>query len=106
MMKNKRNFLYRLIIILAAVIYFPVQAQQKHGAKTDIYQLDIKKSKLFWMAQKNKHNGFILFNSGTLSNFIAGWPTRGTFNITIISTANTTISREKWHINYQPQPSP
>ena len=30
-MKNKRNVLYSLIIILAGVIYFQVQAQQKDG---------------------------------------------------------------------------
>ena len=30
-MKNKRNVLYTLIIILAGVIYFAVQAQQKNG---------------------------------------------------------------------------
>ena len=30
-MKNKRNVLYSLIIILAGVIYFQVQAQQKNG---------------------------------------------------------------------------
>jgi hypothetical protein len=33
-MKNKRNVLYRLIIMLVAgVIYFPAQAQQKYDAK-------------------------------------------------------------------------
>ncbi|WP_316839757.1 two-component regulator propeller domain-containing protein [Pedobacter gandavensis] len=32
-MKNKRNVFYRLLIILAGVIYFPVQAQQKNGAQ-------------------------------------------------------------------------
>jgi len=30
-MKNKRNVLYSLIIILAGIIYFAVQAQQKNG---------------------------------------------------------------------------
>jgi len=183
-MKNKKNVLCCLIIILAGVIYFPVQAQQKNSAQDVVYQLDIKKSKLFWKAPKNQHRGFILFNSGTLSNLIAGWPTRGTFSInmnsmrsidkptadgrktvddklrsegffavskyptatmlvkqilpeknistyrvsgeltikgvtnpieftttmkqngnTIIATANTNISREKWNINHQPQPA-
>jgi len=32
-MKNKRNALYSLIIMLAGVSYFPVQAQQKNGAQ-------------------------------------------------------------------------
>ena len=31
-MKNKRNVLYSLVIMLAGVIYFPVLAQQKNGA--------------------------------------------------------------------------
>jgi len=183
-MKNKNNVLCGLIIMLAGVIYFPVLAQQKNGAQDVVYQLDVKKSKLFWKAPKNRHNGFILFNSGTLSNFIAGRPTRGTFSInmnsmrstdeasdagrkkvddklrsedffavsryptaamlvkqilpeqnpatyrvsgaltikgvtnpiefttimkqngsTITATANTNISREKWNINHQPQPT-
>ena len=30
-MKNKRNVLYSLIIMVAGMIYFPVQAQQKNG---------------------------------------------------------------------------
>ncbi|MDB5140795.1 MAG: hypothetical protein JWR12_2711 [Mucilaginibacter sp.] len=84
-MKNKKNVLCCLIIMLAGVIYFPVQAQQKNGAQDVVYQLDIKKSKLSWKAPKNQHNGFILFNSGTLSNFIAGWPTQGTFSINMNS---------------------
>lgn len=32
-MKNKRNVFYSLLIILAGVIYFPVQAQQKNGVQ-------------------------------------------------------------------------
>lgn len=183
-MKNKKNVLCGLIILLAGVIYFPVLAQQKKGAPDVVYQLDVKKSKLFWKAPKNRHNGLILFNSGTLSNFTAGGPTRGTFGInmnsmrstdeasaagrknvddklrsedffavsryptatmlvkqilpeqnpaiykvsgeltikgvtksleftiimkqngnTIIATANTNISRQKWNINHQPQPT-
>jgi polyisoprenoid-binding protein YceI len=184
-MKNKRNVFASIIILLAGVIYLPVLAQQKDGAQDAVYQLDVKKSKLFWKAPKNRHNGFILFNSGTLSNFTAGRPTRGTFSINmnsmsstdeastagrnnvddklrsedffavsryptatmlinqilpaqnpatykvsgeltikgvtnsiefttimkqngnrIIATANTNISREKWNINHQQQPSP
>ncbi len=184
-MKNKRNVFAGIIILLAGVIYLPVFAQQKDGAQDVFYQLDVKKSKLFWKAPKNRHNGFILFNSGTLSNFTAGRPTRGAFSInmnsmrstdqasdagrkkvddklrsddffavsryptatmlvkrllpeqnpatyrvsgeltikgmtkpigfttimkqngnTIIATANTNISREKWNINHQPQPTP
>ena len=88
-MKNKKNGLSCLIILLAGVIYFPVQAQQKHDDKTVIYQLDVKKSKLLWKAPKNRHNGFILFNSGTLSNFTTGGPTRGTFSINMNSMRST-----------------
>jgi polyisoprenoid-binding protein YceI len=88
-MKNKKNVLCCLIIILAGVIYFPVQAQQKNGAQDVVYRLDVKKSKLFWKAPKNRHNGFILFNSGTLSNFTAGWPIQGTFSINMNSMRST-----------------
>ncbi|MFC6100935.1 YceI family protein [Olivibacter domesticus] len=87
-MKNRRNVFYRLLIILAGVIYFPVQAQQ-NGAQNVVYQLDIKKSKLFWQAPKNRHNGFILFNSGALSSFINDRPTRGTFSINMNSMRST-----------------
>jgi len=75
--------------MLAGVIYFPVLAQQKKGTQDIVYQLDVKKSKLFWKAPKNQHNGFILFNSGTLSNFTNGWPTRGTFSINMNSMRST-----------------
>jgi hypothetical protein len=45
-MKNKRNVLYCLIILLlAAVIYFPTQDHQKYDTKTVTYQPDVKKSK-------------------------------------------------------------
>ncbi len=88
-MKNKRNVFRCLIILLAGVIYFPVQAQQKHDATAVIYQLDVKKSKLLWKAPNNRHNGFILFNSGSLSNFVAGNPTQGTFSIDMNSMRST-----------------
>jgi ligand-binding sensor domain-containing protein len=35
-MKNKRNVLNSLLIMLAGVIYFPVQAQQKNGAQETV----------------------------------------------------------------------
>ncbi|MGK6352429.1 YceI family protein [Parapedobacter sp. DT-150] len=88
-MKNKRNVFYSLLIMLAGVIYFPAQGQQKNGAKPVIYQLDVKKSKLFWKAPQNRHNGFILFNSGTLSNFTNGRPTRGIFSMNMNSMRST-----------------
>jgi hypothetical protein len=88
-MKNKRNVFASIIILLAGVIHLPVLAQQKDGAQDVVYQLDVKKSKLFWKAPKNRHNGFILFNSGTLSSFTAGRPTRGTFSINMNSMRST-----------------
>jgi len=88
-MKNKKNVLCGMIIMLAGVIYFPGLAQQKNGAEDVVYKLDVKKSKLFWKAPKNRHNGFILFNSGTLSNVTAGRPTRGTFSINMNSMRST-----------------
>lgn len=88
-MKSKRNVLYSLLILLAGAIYYPMQAQQKNGDQDVVYQLDVKKSKLFWKAPGNKHNGFILFNSGTLSHVTAGWPTQGTFIINMNSMRST-----------------
>jgi hypothetical protein len=89
-MKNKKNVLSGVIILLATVIYFPVQAQDV------VYQLDVKKSKLFWKAPKNQdrkapknqHNGLILFNSGILS-YTDGNPNRGTFSINMNSMRST-----------------
>ena len=46
-MKGKKNFLYSLIIILAGVINNPVLAQQTNDVHDIVYQLDIKKSKIF-----------------------------------------------------------
>jgi hypothetical protein len=84
-MKNKKSVICGLVILLAGLIYFPVPAQQKKDTPDVVYQLDVKKSKLLWKAPHNKHNGFILFNSGYLTNFIAGRPTRGTFSINMNS---------------------
>jgi len=88
-MKNKKNVICALVILLAGVIYFPVPAQQKKDAQDVVYQLDVKKSKLLWKAPKNGHFGFILFNSGTLSDFTAGWPSRGIFSINMNSMRST-----------------
>lgn len=88
-MKDKKNLLCSLIIILAGALNHPMLAQVKNDANSIVYQLDIKKSKLFWQAPKNQHNGFILFNSGSLSNFSAGQPTRGTFSINMNSMRST-----------------
>ena len=43
-MKNKRNVFYSLIIMLAGVIYFPVQAQQKNGAQNTVETKDVSTS--------------------------------------------------------------
>ena len=40
-MKNKKNVFYSLLIILAGVIYFPVQAQQKNGAQDVVETKDV-----------------------------------------------------------------
>jgi hypothetical protein len=88
-MKGKKNLLCGLIIILAAVPDNPVLAQLKNEGHSIVYQLDIKKSKLFWQAPKNRHNGFILFNSGSLSNFTVGRPTQATFSINMNSMRST-----------------
>jgi ligand-binding sensor domain-containing protein len=43
-MKNKRNVFYCLLIILAGVVYFPVQAQQKKGAQDVVETKDVTTS--------------------------------------------------------------
>ncbi|MCQ6959307.1 two-component regulator propeller domain-containing protein [Mucilaginibacter aquariorum] len=43
-MKNKRNVFYSLLIILAGVIYSPVQAQQKNGAQDVVETRDVTTS--------------------------------------------------------------
>ena len=93
-MKTKTIAFYSLLIVLSGVFYFPVQAQQKNGGQDVVYQLDIKKSKLFWKAPKNQHDGFILFSSGTLHNFNNGRPTRGTFGINMNSMRSTDEATE------------
>jgi hypothetical protein len=40
-MKNKGNVLNSLLIMLAGLIHFPAQVQQKHGAQDVVYQLDV-----------------------------------------------------------------
>jgi hypothetical protein len=40
-MKNKRNGLNSLLIMLAGLIHSPTQAPQKHGAQAVVYQLDV-----------------------------------------------------------------
>jgi hypothetical protein len=84
-MKSKTNLLSLLIILSAVLNYSALQAQHKTDIKPAYYQLDIKKSKLYWTAPKNKHNGFILFNSGFLNNISSGWPTSGIFSINMNS---------------------
>ena len=43
-MKNKRNVLYSLILMLAGVINFPVQSQQKNGTQNVVQTKDISTS--------------------------------------------------------------
>jgi len=43
-MKNKRNVFYSLLIILAGVVYFPVQAQQKNGGQDVVKTKDVTTS--------------------------------------------------------------
>ncbi len=88
-MKNGKKVLYSLLMVLTGSICFTAQAQQKKGNQDVVYQLDVKKSKLLWKAPNNKHHGFILFHSGTLSSFTAGHPTQGHFSIDMKSMRST-----------------
>jgi hypothetical protein len=40
-MKNKGTVLNSLLIMLAGLIHYPAQAQQKPGAENVVYQLDV-----------------------------------------------------------------
>ena len=42
-MKNTGNVLNSPLIMPARLMHSPAQAQQKHGAKDVVYQLDVKK---------------------------------------------------------------
>jgi polyisoprenoid-binding protein YceI len=88
-MKDRKKVLYSLLIVLTGLIYFTAYSQQKKGNQDVVYQLDVKKSKLLWKAPKNRHHGFILFNSGTLSAFTAGHATQGHFSINMNSMQST-----------------
>ncbi|TDH28733.1 YceI family protein [Segetibacter sp. 3557_3] len=88
-MKHIKKLLYSLLIILTGSIFFTAHARQKQGSQGPDYQLDVKQSKLLWNAPGNRHHGFILFNSGTLSGVIAGHPTRGHFSIDMNSMRST-----------------
>src|SRR5882757_9847603 len=44
-MKNKKKFLYSLIIMLAGVINFPVQAQQKNGTQVAVETKEVSTSR-------------------------------------------------------------
>jgi hypothetical protein len=91
-MKNGRYVWYCLTILLTGLIYSSAHAQQKNPAKDVAYQLDVRKSKLLWEAPRYKHSGFILFNSGSLSNIVNDWPTQGTFSINMNSMRSTSES--------------
>jgi hypothetical protein len=71
------------IILLLALIHFSAQAQQR-------YQLDTKKSRILWKVETvGRHNGYLLFNKGTLDYSSKGEPSTGDFTMDMKSIRST-----------------
>lgn len=74
-----------ILILLLLLLQLTAKAQQT-------YQLDIKKSKLFWKSPKTMgkgHFGYLLFSFGNLNYSPAGQPVSGFFSIDM-NTLNST----------------
>lgn len=76
-----KKFLIALILVTTQMGAF---AQQD-------YQLNVKKSKVFWNNQKKMggHYGYLLFNSGTLNYSSAAKPLSGVFSMNMNSIRST-----------------
>ena len=71
------------IILLLALIQFSAKAQQR-------YQLDTKKSRVLWKVETvGRHNGYLLFNKGTLDYSPKGEPSTGDFTMDMKSIRST-----------------
>jgi len=80
------NIIRRTTMLVLLVLSFIVANAQK------TYQLDIKKSKLFWKGTKTvgtKHFGFLLFNSGWIRTNAAGLLNDGMFSMNMTSITST-----------------
>lgn len=68
------------------------------------YQLDVKKSKLFWKSPKSmgrQHYGYLSFNLGTLSYSAAGQPAAGAFSINMnsINSVDRKTAKDREEVN-------
>ncbi|MCQ6958581.1 YceI family protein [Mucilaginibacter aquariorum] len=71
------------IILLLVLLQFSAQAQQR-------YQLDTKKSRILWKVETvGRHNGYLLFNKGTLDYSPKGEPSTGDFTMDMKSIRST-----------------
>jgi polyisoprenoid-binding protein YceI len=71
------------IVLLLLPLYFSAQAQQR-------YQLDTKKSRTLWKVETvGRHNGYLLFNKGTLDYSPKGEPSAGYFTMDMKSIRST-----------------
>ncbi len=86
-------------LILILTLMFTQIFSYAQEAKTPItYQLDVKKSKLFWKGTKTigtKHFGFLLFNSGWLHTNAAGKLNDGMFSMNMNSIKSTEHEKEE-----------
>lgn len=96
-MKNQHKITQLAITLLLTLSHFTGHAQQTAPNHAITYQLDTKQSKILWEATRNKHYGFILFNSGSLSANIAGHPLNGTFSINMNAMKSTDDKEQKYN---------
>ncbi|MEO6521338.1 MAG: YceI family protein [Mucilaginibacter sp.] len=94
-MKNQHAIFRFTIALLFAISRFNGYAQQTSATQTINYQLDVKQSKILWQVPKNKHYGFLLFNSGSLNATAPGKPTGGTFSMNMNSMRSTDHKLQK-----------
>ena len=82
------NFIFKTIKLTIVILGLVLNAY----SQSITYQLDVKKSKLFWKGTKKigaKHYGFLLFNSGWLNTNASGKLNEGMFNMNMKSITST-----------------
>ena len=82
------NFIFRTIKLIIVILGLVLNVY----SQSITYQLDVKKSKLFWKGTKKigaQHYGVLLFNSGWLHTNAAGKLNDGMFNMNMKSITST-----------------
>jgi polyisoprenoid-binding protein YceI len=93
-MKTHKNALACLVFLFGSTLFLPARSGQKNQGTEAVYQLDTRKSRLLWEAPRFSHEGYILFNSGTLNLSADGKPARGRFSINMNSMRSTDKTSE------------